>query len=519
MNQETKNTDNQTPIVAVMGHVDHGKTSLLDTIRGTKVTATEIGGITQSVRAHQINYKDRKITFIDTPGHEAFANMRSRGSKIANIAIIVIAKDDGIQPQTIQAATFAKAQNLPIIIALNKIDKPGENEDKIFAQLASKAGVSPEYLGGDAILCKVSALTGEGINELLDNILLINEIHGSKSPIEKNKDIVAEGLVLESNVTKAHGNVALIILKRGFIDSKKETFAANQEFSSKIRNLLNADQKIVDSLSEGDPIWVTGLDKVLNVGQTVRFFNDKKLAEKEVILLQNLENTKQAFTDDPFAAFKNLLKKQGKIEDKNEKKILNVLLKTDTRGSMEVAKAEIVRLSDEFAEIKLTEASEGEISESDIHKAKDTGAIVVGFRSGVSDNAERVASQERVIVRNYEIIYEMIEELEAALGGMLLPEEEEVEVATAIVKIPFKLTNGQWVAGSVVQKGTFLKGYRIKIMRNNEEVLKGKITELRINKNEVKEVEKNKDCGILIEPNFEIQKDDKIVAYKIEKNL
>lgn len=508
-----------TPVVTVMGHVDHGKTSLLDKIRDTSVAAGEAGGITQSVRAHQVvvvnNGENRKLTFIDTPGHEAFSKMRSRGAKVGNIAIIVLAVNEGVKPQTIEACNFAVLEKVPIIIALTKIDMPGEPESKIYSQLAQN-GILVEEMGGDAIVCKVSSKTGEGIQELLNAIFLVQEMNEfSDTSIEA--PALAEGLVLESNVDKQLGPVALAILKKGKIDSEngKSIFAANNEFSSKLRNVLDSDMKTSKLFEAGDPIWLVGLPKVLNIGQTVRFFADEKIASAEVANIQEEESYISAMNNDPTAAFAAMFSKANSTKD--EKKLLNVMLRTDTRGSMEVAKAEIEKLSDEFAEVIIKDQKEGEINESDIKRAKDTKSIIIGFRSTISDKTMKLAMHEKVLVRNYSIIYEMIEELEGALLGLTTPDEEEIPVAKANIKQVFKLSNGQYVAGSVVTMGKFIKGYRVFVERNGEEIGRGKITELRILKNVVKEVEKGKECGILLEPNITLMEGDVVVAFKVEK--
>lgn len=508
-----------TPVITVMGHVDHGKTSLLDKIRSTNVASGEAGGITQSVRAHQIIFDSKsgkqKLTFIDTPGHEAFSKMRSRGARVGNVAVIVVAVNEGVKPQTIEACKFAMEEKLPIIICLTKIDMPSEPENKIFSQLAA-GGLLVEEMGGDAVVVRVSSKTGEGIENLLETILMVNEMHPVvQSEIPSNEQ--AEGLVLESHLDKNLGPVALAILKVGKLTSDKNIFAANNEFSSKLRDLIDVDFKPAELLEAGDPIWLVGLEKVLNVGQVVRFFNDEKKAHAEVAAIKEAEEYNKTLNQDPVAAFAAMFNKNTTAANDTSKKTLNIILRTDSRGSMEVAKHEIEKLADEFAEIKIKDTKEGDITEADIKHAKDMSAIIIGFRSKASDNTMKLAMHEKVLVRNYEIIYEMIEELEGALLGLITPEEEEVEVARAQVKKAFVLTNGQYVAGSVILKGKMIKGYRVFIERNGEEVGRGKVNEIRILKNEVKEADKGKECGILIEPNIEIHDGDFVVAYKLEK--
>jgi len=512
----------KTPIVTVMGHVDHGKTSLLDKIRDTSVASTEAGGITQSVRAHQVvlnhNGTNRKLTFVDTPGHEAFSKMRSRGAKVGTIALIVVAANEGVKPQTIEACNFALLEKVPMIIVMTKIDLPAVDDNKVYSQLAQN-GILVEAMGGETVLVKVSSKTGEGITELINTIFLIQEMNENGESIDVEKPLIAEGLVLESNVDKQLGCIALTILKKGKLDISKLgiLYASNDEFSSKIRNVLNADLKESKFLEAGDPAWIVGLPKVLNIGQTVRFFTDEKVAMAEVVSIQEEEKYNVTLNTDPTAAFAAMFASANPSSKDTDKKILNIILRTDTRGSMEVAKAEILKLADEFAEVKLMDSKEGEINESDIRRAKDTKSIIIGFRSQISDKNMRLAIHEKILVRNYNIIYEMIEELEGALLGLTTPEEEEVEVARAKIKQVFQLSNGQYVAGSVIQKGKIIKGYKVFVERNGEEVGRGKITEIKILKNVVKEVDKGKECGILLEPNIELHDGDEIVAYKIEK--
>ncbi|MEI6886709.1 MAG: translation initiation factor IF-2 [bacterium] len=511
-----KQIELKTPVVAVMGHVDHGKTSLLDAIRGTKVTDTEVGGITQSVRAHQIDYTSKdgyktKITFIDTPGHEAFSNMRSRGAKVADIALIVVAIDDGVKPQTKEAIKFALEQKLPIIIALNKIDLPGENEMKIKTQL-SKEGVNTEDLGGDAILVKTSTKTMEGIDTLLETIVLLTQVHELKFVASERPEVLAEGLVLESNLSKSLGAVALVILKKGIVNTS-ELYIANEKFSSKVRSAFDTNQKRIEDAKAGDPIWITGITDVLDVGQSVRFFKGKIEAEKEIETMQEeIKAVEEAI--DPMDAFLKMVKES---KSEGDKKILNAILKTDTRGSSEVLRSEVEKLNDEISEVKILEIKEGEITETDIMNAKNQKALIIGFRAGISDNARKLAIREKVLVRDYQIIYELIEELAAVLDGLIEPEEQDVEVARALVKKVFTLTNGDSVAGSVVQKGVMLKGYRVYVEREGHKMEKGKIKSLRLLKNEVKEATKNQECGILIDPKLDVQEGDFVIAYKVEK--
>jgi len=506
----------RTPIVAVMGHVDHGKTTLLDKIRGTKVAAGEIGGITQVVRAHQINYKSKsgtetKITFIDTPGHEAFSAMRSRGSQVADMAIIVVGVDDGVQPQTKEAIKFAKEQNIPIIVALNKIDLPHDNILKLKNQLV-KAGIITEEMGGDDILIEISAKTGQGVDDILETICLLAEMHELKNePVE---GFLAEGIVLESNLSKQLGPIALVILRQGIVD-KNVSYIANNTFAGKVRSYLNEFSQVVDNVEAGDPIWISGMENVLEVGQVVRFFKDKTQAYNEINKIKEEEEFAKQLTEDPLEMVRALLSKD---KSATSKKVLNIILKTDTQGSLEVVKSEIAKIIDEESEIRILEAKVGEIAEGDIIHAKTSGAIIIGFRAGLSDNTKKLASREKILIRDYQIIYELIEELEDVIVSMQKPQEIETEVSRARVKQVFVLTDKSVVAGCVVTKGTVTKGYRVLIERDGVEVGRGRIDALRVRKDEIKEVEKGRECGILISPIFaDLKEGDFIVPYKVEK--
>lgn len=518
-----KNAEFRTPIVAVMGHVDHGKTSLLDALRGTNVTAKEAGGITQNTRAHQIETKSgHRITFIDTPGHEAFGAMRSRGAQVTDFVLLVVAADDGIQAQTKQSIEFAKASNTPIIVAINKVDISGVNTTKIKQQLSSFGVVIEEY-GGESMCFEISATKKIGLDDLIEGIELLSQVNELKPHIPK-EGTLAEAFVLESNMDKRLGAVALCILKAGEL-KEKQIVVGKSLSPTKVRSYLDEFQANKDTVAESDPFWVTGLKQTITSGDRIYFMDDEKAAKAFAESLQTeAEEVVESDQKDVQKMFLEMLMQNQAETEGSGPKILNVIVKASSEGTLEAVKSELKKLDKEDTKVHVLEAATGEITEGDVKRAKLASGIVISFQLPVNSRIEKFAKQERVLVRNYEIIYEMMDELGAALEGLIEPEEQEVEVARAKVKQVFTLTDGSIVAGSEVTKGTLLKGYRVYVERPTEstkdeiaEVGRGKIVTLRINKSEVKEVKKGQECGIMIDPKVEtIQEGDEVVAYKVE---
>lgn len=511
-------TIERTPVVAVMGHVDHGKTSLLDAIRGTNVTAGEAGGITQNTRAHQVNYKDYKITFIDTPGHEAFSDMRSRGAKVTDIVLLVVAADDGVQPQTRESIKFALEEKVPVIVAINKIDLPGKNLNKLKQELTS-AGLQLEEYGGDVMVNQVSALKKTGLNELLDSILLTAELHELKAD-KVVEGLTATGFVLESTLDEKLGPVVLLLVKSGQI--KPGDFLVHEKGYSKVRALLNESQEKVKTAFQSDPVWVLGSNEVLKTGEYVNFVENERLAkelhkgvEKGEKKLMQLEEEKQETTQEEDLAMLASLLEQA--QQQKEIKYLNVIVKTDTQGTLEVVKKQLTDLNDEEVQIKIIDAGVGAITVKDIMKAKAAHGIVLGFQTEISKKIETEARKEKVLIRNYNVIYELVDEIAEAMDSMIAPTFERVEVARAKVKEVFVLSNKQIVAGCEVVKGSVIKGYKVFVMRGEAEIGEAKIILLKQHKKEMKEVKKGQDCGIMLEPNLKIEKDDEIVCFKLEK--
>lgn len=516
------------PIVTVMGHVDHGKTSFLDAIRGTKVADKEAGGITQNTRAHEVITKNgNRITFIDTPGHEAFSNMRSRGTQVTDFVLLMVAADDGVQPQTKESIEFAKRNNVPIIVAINKIDLAGVNLQKIKTELSS-FGVTIEEYGGDVLCYPISAKNKTGLDELLEGIETLTELNELKHG-QVREDTLAHAFTLESNFDKKIGNAALCILKAGSLNERVFGVTAHSYF--KVRAYLNESQRPLNSVHESAPFWVTGLKQTIPTGEVIYFVADEKKAIDLQKALENERKVKEESPEippelDPESLFAQMLLQREEKKQGLEQKVLNVIVKTLTQGTLEAVIDQLNKLNTSDSKVNILAKGTGGVTEDEINRAKLAKAIIVTFQLPLSSKLENIAKREKVIVRNYEIIYELIDEISDVLDSLEEPQEEEIEIARAKVKQVFVLTNGDIVAGCEVTKGIILKGYRVWVERSlnpqteeKVEIARGKITSLKQNKNEVKEVKKGMDCGILIDPNATgIEVGDDIVAYKIEKN-
>lgn len=504
----------RTPVVAVMGHVDHGKTTLLDTIRGTKVQASEAGGITQNTRAHQIVFQGQKISFIDTPGHEAFSNMRSRGAKVTDIVLLVVAADDGVQPQTKESIDFAKQQNVPVIVALNKIDVPGKNILKLKQELTT-AGLLLEEYGGDVMLVEISALKGTNIDELLERVLLLAEMHEFKP--EATHGINGRAFVLESTLDNKRGPVALVINKAGKISIGD--YIVRKDSFYKIRQLLDSEQQLIETCEQSDPVWIIGMDDVATSGEMLEVVDSEKAAKELIKKFKDAEREALAVRSEGGEISDLDLLSSLLSADAHEQaiKFVNVVVKTDAQGTLEAVREQLESLNDEQVQVKILKAATGNINEEDVLIAKASRGIVIGFQVDVEKRVEEVARKERVLIRRYEIIYTLIGELADVMDSLLEPEEQEVEVARATVKKVFTLTNGQVVAGSEVTKGNFIRGTKVYVLRGENRIADGKVTSLRQLKSEVKEVKKGTECGILIDPAQTLETGDVIVSFKVEK--
>lgn len=499
---DEKDLENRPPVVTIMGHVDHGKTTLLDAIRKTDVVSTEAGGITQAISAYQVKANDKLITFIDTPGHAAFTEMRARGASITDIVIIIVAADDGVMPQTKEAIDHAKAAEVPIIVAINKMDKPGANPDKVMTEL-SEYGLMPEEWGGDTLFNKISAATGEGIPELLENILLVSEIEEYKA----NPNRYASGTVIEARLNKQVGAIATILIQNGTLRLGDPVVVGSSY--GKIRTLKNDKGEEITSAYPSQPVEVTGLSKVPAAGDRFMAFEAEKQARsvaEERKIKARLEETKAKAAvslDDLFSQIK-----EGTKE-------INVIIKADVNGSSEAVKNSLEKIDVEGVRVKVIRSSVGGITESDIVLAKASNAIIIGFNVRPSNPIKDKAKEEGVDIRLYDIIYKAVEEMEAAMKGMLDPEYEENILGSAEIRQIFKFSKIGNIAGSFVTDGIIKRDSNARIIRDGVVVYDGQVNTLQREKDSVKEVKKGLECGITIENFNDIKVGDVIEAYEM----
>ncbi|MDQ6985861.1 MAG: translation initiation factor IF-2 [Candidatus Dojkabacteria bacterium] len=513
------NTEIRQPIVAVMGHVDHGKTSFLDSIRGTKVTDKEAGGITQNTRVHEVETKNGKITFIDTPGHEAFSKMRERGARVTDFVLLIVAADDGVQPQTKESIKFAHQNNVPIVVAINKIDIEGVKTQKIKQELSSFK-VNIEEYGGDVMCFEISAKNKTGLDEVLEGISLLAEIQELKAN-EPKEGVIAEAFVLESRKDKHLGNLAVCILKSGSISDRYTGFTADSEF--KVRSYLNEELKPIKTVRESQSFVVIGLNEDLSTGEIINFVKDEKTIPELQEKLKSGEVSEDVVEQEEISAedmFAKMLVDRKEKEEGVEQKQLNVVVRTSSQGTLEVVLTKIHELETDDSKVNVVQSGTGNVTDDDIMMAKVSKAIVIAFQLKTPNKILGRARTEKVLVRDYDVIYALVDELADVLDGMDDPTAEDVEIARAKVKKIFVLSNGDIVAGCTVLSGTFKRGHQIYVERDGgkDEILeigRSKVKELRINKSVVKEVTKNSDCGILFEKKIEdIEEGDEIVSYR-----
>ncbi|HOB16296.1 MAG TPA: translation initiation factor IF-2 [Defluviitoga sp.] len=505
--KEKDRLENRPPVVTIMGHVDHGKTSLLDAIRHSRLAEKEEGGITQSIGAYQIEYNGKKITFIDTPGHEAFTEMRARGAQVTDIVVLVIAADDGVMPQTIEACNHAKSANVPIIVAINKIDKPNANVELTKQQMVSKLGLVPEDWGGDTITVPISAKTSKGIDDLLEMILLVAELQDIKC-IPDGK---ARAVIIESKIDKAMGPLGTVIVKDGILKTGDD-FVAGATYG-RVRRMINDKGQTVDEATPSTPVQVLGFNDVPSMHSILYVVDTKDeartLAEK--IRQRELEKAQ--------ASSKRHIKLEDIMEmmQAQEKKTLNILLKAGTYGEIEALKNAIQKFENPDIDIKIVHAGIGAISTSDIMLASASDAIVLGFRVKADPKAVKMAEAEGIQIRRYNIIFDLIDDLKKALEGMLEPEEKEEIIGYGIIKDEFKIKGVGKVAGVQVTEGQVLKNGGVRIYRNGSLVADVKIASLKHYKDEVKSIEAPKECGILFENFEDFSKGDELEFYRIVK--
>ena len=491
------------PVVTIMGHVDHGKTSLLDVIRQTNVTASEAGGITQHIGAYQVRYNDNKITFLDTPGHEAFTAMRLRGAKSTDIAVLVVAADDGVMPQTIEAINHAKSAGVPIIVAINKMDKPGANPDHVKQQL-SEHGIMPEEWGGDTIMVPVSAKQRMGIDDLLENILLVAEVMELKA----NPNRRAQGIVIEAQLDKGRGAVCTVLVQKGSL-RVGDTILAGTCYG-KVRAMTNERGEKVKVARPSMPVEILGFSEVPQAGEIIDSVEDNEartIAEKRIAKqrVQELQSSHKITLDDIFNQIQ-----QGELKD------LNIIIKADVQGSVEALRQSLESIKNDEVRIVIVHAAVGAINESDIMLASASNAIVMGFNVRPDANVRRVAEQEKVDLRTYRVIYDAINDVESAMRGMLSPEFKEVVVGRAEVRQVIS-TPKAIVAGSYVTEGRITNDSEVRLIRDGIVVFEGKVDSLRRFKDEVKEVKTSFECGISLEGYRDVKEGDGIEAFLMEE--
>ncbi|NLG92145.1 MAG: translation initiation factor IF-2, partial [Clostridiales bacterium] len=501
---EDDNLVPRAPVVVVMGHVDHGKTSLLDAIRHANVTATEAGGITQHIGAYQVKLGDREVTFLDTPGHAAFTTMRARGAQVTDIAVLVVAADDGIMPQTVEAIHHAKAANVSIIVAINKMDKPGANPQHVMEQL-TEYDLVPEEWGGDTPCIPVSALKKTGIKELLEMIILVADMKELKA----NPDRAAKGTVIEARLDKGRGPIATMLVQNGTLHTGDILVAGTTV--GRVRAMTDANGKKIDSAGPSVPVEITGLDDVPTGGDIFNAVSDERLA-RELVEQRRNELKEERFNARTKVTLDNLFDqmKQGDMKE------LQIIVKADVQGSVEAVRQSLEKLSTDEVRVNVIHGGVGAISESDVMLATASNAIIVGFNVRPDPVAEENAKRDGVDVRLYRIIYDCIDEIESAMKGMLAPKYREVALGKAECREIYKISNVGTIAGCHVTTGKITRAAEVRVVRDGIVITEDKIGSLRRFKDDVKEVAEGYDCGIGLEKFNDIKQGDILEAFMME---
>ncbi|MDY3907007.1 MAG: translation initiation factor IF-2 [Lawsonibacter sp.] len=493
------------PVVVVMGHVDHGKTSLLDYIRHANVVSGEAGGITQHIGAYQVDVKGNPVTFLDTPGHEAFTAMRARGAMITDVAILVVAADDGIMPQTVESINHAKAADIPIIVAINKMDKPTANPDRIMQQLTEYELV-PEEWGGETIICPISAKTGMGLDNLLDMVVLTAEMR----ELRANPNRSAHGAVIEARLDKGRGPVATLLVQNGTLRQGDVIIAGTAV--GRVRAMTNAQGQKVDQAGPSVPVEIIGMGEVPGAGDDFHAVADERMA-RELVEQRKHEQKNAAGSNVGKVTLEDLFSQIQAGEMKN----LNVIVKADVQGSAEAVKASLEKLTNEEVRVRVIHCAVGAISESDVMLASTSGAIIVGFNVRPDSNAKDSAARMNVDMRMYRVIYDAINEIESAMKGMLAPKFKEVDLGRAEVRNVFRITGVGMVAGCYVLDGKMQRGAQMRLLRDNIVIYDGSIASLQRFKDSVKEVAAGYECGITFEKFQDIKEGDIIEAFLMEQ--
>jgi len=504
--EDSQNLKQRPPIVTVMGHVDHGKTSLLDAIRQANIAAQEAGGITQHIGAYQVEIEGKKVVFIDTPGHEAFTTLRARGAKVTDIAVLVVAADDGVKPQTIEAINHAKAANIPIIVAINKIDKDNANPEMVKQQL-TEYGLVPEEWGGDTICVAVSALKKKGLDTLLEMILLVAEMQELKA----DPDRPAAGTIIEAKLDKGRGPVATVIVQKGTLHVGDPIVAGTAH--GKVRAIIDDKGRRIKKAGPSTPIEVLGLSDIPNAGDLLYKVTDEKEARqiaekrKEKQRESELQKTSHKVSLDELF---NKIKEGQKVD-------LNIIIKADTQGSVEALKHALEKLTSKEVEVKVIHGGVGAVTETDIMLAAASNAVIIGFNVRPEVNARKVAEKEKVDVRTYRIIYEATDDIKAAMKGMLEPEYREKVIGRLEVRATFKVPGVGVVAGCYVLDGKVTRKSKIRVLRDSVIVHEGSIASLKRFKDDVREVSEGYECGVGIENFNDVKEGDVLEAYIIEE--
>ena len=503
--EDDENAVTRPPVVCVMGHVDHGKTSILDAIRHTEVTSTEAGGITQAIGAYQVDVNGQKITFLDTPGHAAFTAMRARGAMATDIAVLVVAADDGIMPQTVEAINHAKAAGVEIIVAINKMDKEGANPDKVMQQLTEHELV-PEEWGGDVICVPVSAKTKMGIDKLLETILLVAEM----AELKANPDRQAKGVVIEAKLDKGRGPVATLLVQNGTLNAGDILVAGTAV--GKIRAMTDYHGKPIEKAGPSVPVEIMGLDSAPMSGDEFNAVSDEKLARALV------EQRKAQAKEEEFKLFQKVtLDTLFDTISEGEMKELNIIVKADVQSSVEAVKQSLLKIENDEVNVKIVHGAVGAVSESDVMLAEASKAIIVAFNTGVDQIAADNAKRDGIEIKQYDIIYDAIEDIERAMRGMRAPKYRDVDTGEVEVREVYKISSAGTIAGSLVTSGTIKRDGKVRVIRNGKQIADVKLANLKRFKDEVKEVSSGYECGISLDGWDDIQAGDILQAYVVEE--
>jgi len=493
------------PVVTVMGHVDHGKTSLLDYIRRTKVAAGEAGGITQHIGAYHVTTPRGVVTFLDTPGHEAFTSMRARGAKVTDLVILVVAADDGVMPQTIEAISHAKAANVPIVVALNKIDKSEANPDRVKQELVTQ-GVVPEEYGGDSPFVSVSAKTGKGIDDLLERVLLQAEVLELKAPV----DAPAKGAVIEARLDKGRGPVATVLVQSGTL-KRGDVLLAGAVFG-RVRAMLDENAQPVSEAGPSIPVEIQGLSDVPNAGDEMMALGDERKA-REIALFRQGKFRDVKLAKRQAAKLENMFEQLKELEVK----VLPLVIKADVQGSQEALAHTLPRLSTEEVKVNIVHAGVGAITESDVNLALASKAVIIGFNTRADATARKLAESSGVDIRYYNIIYEAVDEVKAALSGMLAPEKKEAVLGLVEVRQVFRISKVGTVAGCYVTEGLIRRNARVRVLRDNVVIHDGELESLKRFKDDVREVKAGFECGLSLRSYNDVKVGDQLEVYEVQE--